>query len=209
MKKQMVALLAGALLMMATSAMATPISGSINFIGAVSFTGTDINNNGIISAAEATGVKFLKAPGAPSSLLSTGANEWVNSVTGDYAALPDPASNDVFAFFNNFTFAPFLIPSPVTVWSVLGSGTTYDFKMTSVSYTVTPDEHLLLSGLGKLGITGYEDTLANWTFSSDGYGSKLAFSAASTVPEPGTMMLLGMGMLGLAIFGKRRMNKNA
>ena len=29
------------------------------------------------------------------------------------------------------------------------------------------------------------------------------------VPEPGTMALLGFGMLGLAIFGKRRMNKEA
>lgn len=27
------------------------------------------------------------------------------------------------------------------------------------------------------------------------------------VPEPGTMMLLGVGMFGVAIFGKRRMNK--
>jgi hypothetical protein len=31
----------------------------------------------------------------------------------------------------------------------------------------------------------------------------------SAVPEPGTMMLLGMGMLGLAVYGKRRMNKEA
>jgi len=29
------------------------------------------------------------------------------------------------------------------------------------------------------------------------------------VPEPGTMMLLGIGMLGLAVYGKRRMNKQA
>jgi len=31
----------------------------------------------------------------------------------------------------------------------------------------------------------------------------------NVVPEPGTMALLGFGMLGLAIFGKRRMNREA
>jgi len=29
------------------------------------------------------------------------------------------------------------------------------------------------------------------------------------VPEPGTMMLLGLGLLGMAVYGKRRMNKHA
>ncbi|MBV5338836.1 MAG: DUF4114 domain-containing protein [Deltaproteobacteria bacterium] len=31
----------------------------------------------------------------------------------------------------------------------------------------------------------------------------------SPVPEPGTMLLFGIGMLGLAVYGKRRMNKEA
>ena len=29
------------------------------------------------------------------------------------------------------------------------------------------------------------------------------------VPEPGTMMLLGLGMLGMAVYGKRRMNRES
>jgi hypothetical protein len=37
----------------------------------------------------------------------------------------------------------------------------------------------------------------------------LAVNNIAPVPEPGTMMLLGMGMLGLAVYGKRRMNKEA
>lgn len=34
-------------------------------------------------------------------------------------------------------------------------------------------------------------------------------SDVSAVPEPGTMVLLGIGLLGMAIYGKRRMNKEA
>lgn len=37
----------------------------------------------------------------------------------------------------------------------------------------------------------------------------VGISDVSAVPEPGTMVLLGFGMLGLAIYGKRRMNREA
>jgi hypothetical protein len=38
-------------------------------------------------------------------------------------------------------------------------------------------------------------------------GNDNLLGQAAPVPEPGTMMLLGLGMLGMAVYGKRRMNR--
>lgn len=46
-----------------------------------------------------------------------------------------------------------------------------------------------------------------WTGSPDGFDVNAV--GVAPVPEPGTMMLLGIGMLGMAVYGKRRMNKEA
>jgi len=43
--------------------------------------------------------------------------------------------------------------------------------------------------------------LSDWIVIDD-----FTYNESSTVPEPGTMMLLGIGMAGLAIYGKRRKN---
>jgi hypothetical protein len=49
------------------------------------------------------------------------------------------------------------------------------------------------------------DMAVNGAYTPDTTGRQVDFSAAP-VPEPGTMMLLGAGFLGLAICGKRRKN---
>lgn len=41
------------------------------------------------------------------------------------------------------------------------------------------------------------------------YSHDAEATPVSAVPEPGTMLLLGTGLLGLAIFGKRRMNRES
>jgi len=48
-------------------------------------------------------------------------------------------------------------------------------------------------------------TSTNYAFEFD----NVTVGNVAPVPEPGTMMLLGIGLGGLAIFGKRRMNKEA
>ena len=166
----------------ASTAMAVPISGSINFLGYASYVGGT-------TPSDATGIDFLGA--------FTGYGN-----TGDYGGV---FSSNVQ--FNDFSFKPNLNPSPVTLWSFTFSNKTYDFNMSSVNYYVSPDgSSLTLVGTGMLGITGFDDTLGSWIFTTQGNNSTLTFSAtAAPVPEPSTLLLIGSGLVGIFSLGRRRM----
>lgn len=84
-----------------------------------------------------------------------------------------------------------------------------DWNSSSASPTYTRDTHYavsfdLSSVFADANLYG-KDFYTHFTM---GCGNdNLIGHDTAPVPEPGTMMLVGFGMLGLAIYGKRRMNK--
>lgn len=185
MKKLIALLAATALMMLTTSVWAVPITGTINF------TGSEILTPGGASLLSATGLAFndVHVEGA---------------VAGTYAAI----TTDTPVTFTDFTFNPASGLTPIaSFWSLTHLDKTYSFDLNAINTEFQSNNFLNLLGTGVLHATGYDATPGNWFFSSQDGGT--TFSAQSSpppVPEPGTIVLLGAGLFGLAVFGKRRLN---
>jgi len=80
----------------------------------------------------------------------------------------------------------------------------YTFNYSNQTFGWSLAGLISLNSLGKLDVT-VSSVFGDFYLDSSvltAFGNEVA-----PVPEPGTMVLLGIGMLGLAIYGKRRMNK--
>jgi len=162
---------------------AVQMYGSLGYGTAV----TPVNSSWVAtSLASATGLDFDNADNAD-----------VDSVSGDFAAYVS-IGDDVT--MTDFQFNP-LSPDPVSpLWSVGG----FSFDLESVSIDFQSSTFLALSGTGVATGNGFDPTPGIWYLSVNPAGGTFNFSSGTTVPEPASLAIISLGLLGLGFASRRR-----
>ena len=165
-----------------------PFTANADFIsGDITFSGDFVPTGGAgINLSDATSIDF------------TDDDFDVDGATGDFAAA-GITQGDI-GLMQDFSFNP--LPSTVdSLWSIAG----FSFSLENISIVFQNDYFLILSGSGILSGAGFDDTNGSWSLTANKAKSLFNFSAGSTaVPEPGTLALLGIGLLGMGLTRRRK-----
>ena len=138
----------------------------------------------------------------------TAGNFEVDDVAGSFSVLAGTTGQ-----IRDFTFqgsgnSNYPYP-PFTNFEVIAAAL-FSFDLTSVVVQLQLANTLALTGTGVLHMEGFQDTPGTFVFSANQASTTFSYSAsndAGIVPEPGSILLLGSGLIGLAGAVRRRMKK--
>jgi hypothetical protein len=210
-RKRYVGMIAAALICLcATAADAAPIYGSFSlWVDALPVNGATgaytVDANGDPTFAGATGLDFTNVDGSN----SVGTGEFiVRNPKGDF--LSNGLTQGTIGTIKDFTFAgtpsaAYPLP-PLTGFEAVTVGD-LTFDLETITVVTQNDTYLSLWGTGYFNWVnkGFDRTYGTFSLTGTEQGGSISFAAAEVAPEPGSLVLLGSGIVaGLSRLRRRQ-----